>query len=516
MHQTGFAVRTILLLSILSSSIPPISSAQIKSRAAIPDTPAGEQLTEWLRVFATGKQDQYVRFVIDHYDKLLVDQQHGAVNWADRHARTFVDARSFIVRQVETSTPETIVVLAQASLTGLWFRLTLKVDTKTTNRIIDYTSQRVPPPVNFQKELRESALIGKISIFMDRVAEADAFSGTILIAKNGRPVLRKAYGMASVAYRVPNRLDTRFNLASIGKNFTAVAVMQLVERGKLSLDDKVGKVLPDYPNKDVKDKVTIHHLLTHSSGLGDIHGPKYVALKDMLREVKDYLPLFADMQLSFQPGERMQYSNAGYILLGAIIEKISGENYFDYVRQHIFKPAGMIDTDFYEADVDEPRIATGYTNYHELGDDFQQFVLGPRRNTLRYGTIKGNPQGGAYSTASDLLRYSKALRERRLLNRKSLALMTTNKYFFRKYGAGEVYYGYGFELANINGNRVIGHGGGDLGISSVIRWYPDSGDYTVIILSNYDRGGIIAIDKIQEMITEQLKANRPSRTTPVR
>jgi CubicO group peptidase (beta-lactamase class C family) len=198
----------------------------------------------------------------------------------------------------------------------------------------------------------------------------------------------------------------------------------------------------------------------------------------------------------------MQYSNAGYILLGAIIEKVTGENYFDYVRNHIFKPAGMIDTDYYETDLDNPNLATGYTNWVEQGEDYQQFHLGQRRNTLHYGGIKGNPQGGPFSTVDDLLRFSVALRGTKLLSAKSLDLMTTKKFFFRKYFADDVYYGYGVEVGNIDGKRVLDSSGGDLGISSTIRWYPDSGNYTVVVLSNYDRGGIVAIDKLQEMIIQ--------------
>ena len=499
MHRSKKTIVTIILLCLLLTPINALV-AQAKQDVMIPDTPAGKQLKDWLRVFAGGSQDDFVRFIAERYSKSLIEQQGSAINWADRHARIYLDARNFNLRSIEKSTAQEIVVLAQAQLTGLWLRLTMKVEAESPYRITEYTSQRIRPPTSSQRKLSGQELVKEIRAFMDKLAAADAFSGTLLVAKDGKPALKIAYGLANKAYDIPNRIDTKFNLASIGKNFTAVSIMQLVEQGKLSLTDTIGKFLPDYPNKGVREKVTIHHLLSHSSGLGDIHGSRYVALKDVIRQVKDYLPLFADMTLSFEPGERMQYSNAGYILLGAIIEKVSGENYFDYVRIHIFKPAGMTNTDYYEADIDTPNLATGYTNFEELGNDFQQFHLGLRRNTLRYGTIKGNPQGGAYSTAEDLLRYVLALRENKLLSAKSLDLMTTSKYFFRKYGAGDIYYGYGFELENINGKRVIGHGGGDLGVSSAVRWYPDSGNYTVVVLSNYDRGGIITIDKLQETI----------------
>jgi CubicO group peptidase (beta-lactamase class C family) len=239
--------------------------------------------------------------------------------------------------------------------------------------------------------------------------------------------------------------------------------------------------------------------------MSDYHGAKYIERKGVLRQVRDYFPLFVDEPLSFAPGERWQYANTGFLVLGAIIEKVSGENYFDYVRNHIFKPAGMTDTDFYETDIDTPNLATGYTNFEDLGDDNFQFRLGQRRNTSLYNGARGSSAGGSFSTLDDLLRFSLALRSGKLISQKSLDLMTSMKVVARKYDAGQTLWGYGFELENIDGQRVIGHGGGDLGISSALRWFPDSGNYTVVVLSNYDRGGILTSVKLQEMIVQNQK-----------
>lgn len=501
MHQLKVKTSLIALFCFL---FIPINSliAQSKQGAVIPDTPAGKQLTDWLRVFASGNQDDFVRFIAKHYSKSLLEQDT-AVDRAGGQARAYLDARSFDIRSIEKSTAQEITVLAQASLTGLWSRLTMKVDAQSPYAITEYTRQRIHPPAGSQRKLSQRELVKEIKAFMDKLAAVDAFSGTLLVAKDGKPIYKTARGMASKGYNVPNRIDTKLNVASIGKMFTAVAIMQLVEQGKLSLTDTVGKLLPDHPNKQAAAKATIHHLLSHSSGMGDIHGAKYAARASTLRQIRDYLPLFEDEPLLFEPGARMQYSNTGYILLGAVIEKVTGENYFDYVRNRIFKPAGMIDTDYYETDFDIPNLATGYTNWVERGDDYQNFHLGPRRNTLHHiGGVKGNPQGGTISTAEDLLRFSIALRANKLLSAESLDLMTTKKFFFRKYAADDVNYGYGFELQDLDGKRVIFHTGGDLGVSSALGWYPDSGNYTVVVLSNYDRGGIITIDKLQEMIIQ--------------
>lgn len=505
MRRARVAFFTIALLCQLFLPIDYIA-AQSKQSAVIPDTPAGKQMSDWLRVFASGNQDGFVRFISERYSKSFIAQDT-AVDRADRQARVYLDARSFDIRSIEKSTSQEIIVVAQASLTGLWFRLTMKVEAESPHRITEYTSQRIQPPAGSQRKLNERELVREIEAFMNKIAAADAFSGTVLIAKDGKPIFKTVHGMASKAYNVPNRIDTRFSVASIGKMFTAIAIAQLAEQGKLSFTDTVGQHLTDYPNKQVAGEVTIHHLLTHTSGLGDIFSPKYVCLKGNLRQVRDYFPLFVNDEkpLAFEPGERWQYANIGFILLGAIIEKVSGENYFDYVRKHIFKPAGMVNTDYHEADIDTPNLATGYTNFEDLGENNYQFHLGQRRNTSQINGVKGAPTGGANSTVDDLLRFSLALREHKLLSAKYTDIITSTKVLARKFDAGQTYWGYGFELEDIDGVRVIGHGGGDLGISCAVRWYPDSGNYTVIVLSNYDRGGQIAIFKLQEMIIQNSK-----------
>ncbi len=163
----------------------------------------------------------------------------------------------------------------------------------------------------------------------------------MLVARHGEVLLQKAWGLANRETRTPATLDTRFRLGSMNKMFTAVATLQLVEAGKLSLDDTIGKILPDYPNKDVASKVTVRNLLTHTGGTGDIFGPDFDKNRLTLREHGDYLKLYGSRGLDHEPGAEFQYSNYGFVLLGALIEKVTGMSYYDYVRSHIFQPAGM-------------------------------------------------------------------------------------------------------------------------------------------------------------------------------
>ena len=215
----------------------------------------------------------------------------------------------------------------------------------------------------------------ELAAFLEKAAAANAFSGAVLLSKNGQPIFKQAYGLANQNANSLNNLETKFNIGSMNKMFTAVAVAQLAERGKLSFDDTISKHLPDYPNQAIAAKVTIHQLLTHTSGMGNYQNEKYLAQLDKMRTVGDLLTLFVNEPLAFEPGAKWQYSNSGYVVLGAIIEKVSRQSYFDYVKEHIFKPAGMSDTESYEKSANVSNLAIGYTRMNPGG----QTAPGPLR-----------------------------------------------------------------------------------------------------------------------------------------
>jgi D-alanyl-D-alanine carboxypeptidase len=279
---------------------------------------------------------------------------------------------------------------------------------------------------------------------------ADQFSGVVVLAKDGKPIFRQAYGMADLGLKVPNNPETKFNLGSINKMFTRIAIEQLELAGKLSLTDTIAKWIPDYPDKDVATKVTLRQLIDMRSGLGDFFGPEFdQAAKDRFLKARDHFPLFAGKPLKFEPGTDRRYSNAGYIVLGAVVEAASGQDYHNYVREHIYKPAGMIDTDSWELDVPVPNRAVGYT----LNGPRGPAPGGGRRNNLFLTSFKGSPAGGGYSTADDLLRFDAALRTGLLFKD-------------------------GRKLAG------IGVAGGTGGCNALLEQM--AGGYTLIVLSNYD------------------------------
>jgi D-alanyl-D-alanine carboxypeptidase len=337
------------------------------------------------------------------------------------------------------------------------------------------------------RSLEGKPWLNDLDAFVQKQVAADRFSGCVLIAQGETPIFRKAYGFASKRFKVLNQIDTKFNLGSINKVFTKVAVMQLAEQHSLSLEDHISEHLPNYPS-DNASRITINHLLNHSSGMGNYFNEKFEASKDKLRTVDDFMNLFINDPLSFKPGEKLQYSNAGYVVLGKIVESVSGKDYYDYVREHIYRSAGMNDSDHYEIDSPVPNLAIGYTSMY---DQFDRRIEGSwRENSLMMG-IKGSPAGGGYSTVDDLLRFSIALRNHKLLDRKYTDLV-----YLRPSLAG---------AAQAEKPHVFGPTGGAPGIGTVLEMYLDI-DYVKVILSNHDPEDMKIInEKTEDMILHECR-----------
>ena len=294
------------------------------------------------------------------------------------------------------------------------------------------------PPINGTMTAAEidQALDG----YFTRLATDDVFSGVALVAKNGVPVFFKAYGMADREKKIANTIRTRFNLGSINKAFTQVAIHQLVAAGKLSYADTLGKFYPDYPQAASR-AATVEQLLSHRAGLSDFFGPDFDrAPKSQFASNADYFKYVSSRPPLFAPGEREQYCNGCYIALGAIVEKASGMPYEKYVADNVFGRAEMTSTGYPRSDQPAPDIAQGYTR---RGGD------GTLRNNLALHGVTGSAAGGGYSTALDLLTYVKAVR------------------------AGKF----------PNANPEMGIGGGAPGINAVIE---TRGEWTVIVLANLD------------------------------
>lgn len=298
---------------------------------------------------------------------------------------------------------------------GEWLEFTFTFERGGASRIVAIVGAPVNPEDVADLSgppLARDEVLRLVRAALDERSRADLFSGVVLLAQGDEVVLHEARGQASKEFAAANLPGTRFNLGSINKIFTRVAIGQLIEIGKLSLADTIGKILPDYPNREAAAKVTVSQLLDMTSGIGDFFGNKYRETpKDRIRSLEDYLPFFAAEPLLFAPGSQRRYSNGGYIVLGLIVEKASGKSYFDYVREHIYIPAGMTATGHFDADVPLELVASGYTR----GWDDAEHEKEPRRNNMYTRPARGSSAGGGYATAMDLFRFARALRAGKLL-----------------------------------------------------------------------------------------------------
>ncbi|MGD8603909.1 MAG: serine hydrolase [Anaerolineales bacterium] len=320
--------------------------------------------------------------------------------------------------------------------------------------------------------------VGQLIQAIEELGAADEFSGAVLIAQDGQPIYQAAFGLASRSPDVPNQLDTLFNLGSMNKMFTAVAVLQLVEDGQLSLEGTIADYWPDYPNQEVAANVTIEQLLTHTAGMGDVfQGEFFTTPADQLRTLEGYLPLFVYNPLQFEPGTQFGYSNEGYLVLGIIIEKVTGLTYWDYVEENIYQPSGMSHTSAIDLGTEVPNRAIGYTTVDAEGNQ-----TGELTDHTPLMPIKGTSAGGGYSTVGDLLNFSNALLGNHLLSPALTELLMDGQVEVRE----GIQYAYGFFDKQIAGQRIVGHTGGAPGVCDFMEMFLDSG-YTVIVLSNSDQ-----------------------------
>ena len=313
--------------------------------------------------------------------------------------------------------------------------------------------------------LQAQEINDKLDAMMSEYMGLDQFSGSVLLAKDGEILYAKAFGEADKDFHVKNTLNTKYNIGSIGKTFTGISIMQLTEQKKLNVNDPVKKYLPDFP---FGEKITLHHLLTHTSGTYNYFAhPDFSTKMFRIRSVSDALPLIYDQPLRFEtPGEQFSYSNSGIVILGAVIEKLTGQSYAEYIKEHILIPAGMNDTGInYLEDVVENR-AVGYS----------KSISGIYKRNI-YNVPPANADGGIETTVYDMLKYDQALYNNILLSEESKQKMFTP---FRND------YGYCFGITKDFGNTIVGHSGGTTGVSAMFHRYLND-RYVIIVLSNYSR-----------------------------
>ncbi len=411
---------------------------------------------------------------------------------ADRELGFSYQTGGFVAKKTEQSTATRAVLVLREQDSEQFARLALDVEEREPHRVTGMQLQAIDTPEEFREpRLAEADALAALRREFDRFVARDRFAGAVLIARHGQPIFAQAYGLADRERRVPNTLDTQFRIGSMNKMFTATAVLQLVQAGKLAVADPLGRSVRDYPNPTVASKVTLHHLLTHTGGTGDIFGPEFDAHRLELRTHDDYVKLYGKRDLAFEPGARWDYSNYGFVLLGVVLERATGESYYDAVRAGVYVPAGMTATASQPEDEAVPARSIGYTR-KAPSEPWK-----PNTDTLPY---RGTSAGGGYSTVGDLLRFANALTGHVLLDADHTELLTRGKIDM---GPGHKY-AYGFADMTSDGVRCIGHNGGAPGMNGELQ-ICDSG-YTIVVLANLDPP---AASRISDFVARRLPAHAP-------
>ena len=492
MSPKTFARAATLAALILLASCTMFAQNAASTSAASSASRAEEHLRvfrRYLEVFDAADAEALKKFAAEHMSEK--GQPPERVAEGVLRFRSMVGPLDLYEVEKNTDTDFVVTVKTRGEF-PTYARAVWKFEASNPSLVVSREIEQTDTPAREVGQRRSAEEIAKeVDAKLTRLAAGDQFSGAVLIAKDGRPVWQKAYGYADRDAKTLNNLETRFRLGSMNKMFTSVSIAQLVQAGKLKYTDTIADVLPDYPNKEVARKITIHQLLTHTSGLGDFFGPGFDEKKDSLRESKDYLQLFVNKPLRFEPGTSWAYSNGGFIVLGLIVEKVSGENYYDYVQKHIYDVAGMKSSGSIPKTEKAANLAAGYTR---RGSDDGKLV-----NNWDTLPLRGSSAGGGDSTVGDLMRFAEALRNHKLLSAELTETVITGK---AQPGPDPTHkYAYGFEEDYYAGHRIVGHGGGAPGMNGMLNVLMDNG-YTVVVLANLDPP---AAQSVAGYISERLK-----------
>jgi D-alanyl-D-alanine carboxypeptidase len=443
-------VATLLVFFVLAGALT-------TNAAPASETPVLQVFKQWLDAFNSGDTARIAAFWQKFGGNRADDRVAG-----DQRLRTMTGGMS-IYRVMEDT--DTHLVALMKENRGVYSESTMDLASVNPPVVAGMMGHPVPPPEGAENPISsDDELAARVQEHMATLNGPDAFSGAVLVGHKGKIVFERAWGTADETKHLKNTTDTQFCIGSMNKMFTAVAILQLLGEGKLALDSPIATYWPDYPNQDLASRVTIRELLNHTGGTGDIFTPEYEARRQETRTLADYVKLFGSRAAAFAPGSRMEYSNYGFILLGRIIELVSGEPYQQYVREHIYLPAGMLHTDSRpEADHVDGR-AIGYTH----GPN----GLASNRDGMPWS---GTSAGGGYSTVRDLLLFAEALQSSKLVS-PDLLREATRKSDMRPD------YGMGFYVLPSGG---YGHGGGAPGINGELHILPQSG-YVLVALANRD------------------------------
>jgi len=483
-------LRFALLLCGCAALTAPAVAAPAASAPAMPTTAPARRMTEMLALIRRADRTEMLDYARKHFvpDMLkpdpasLVDflmEQHAAVGGYD-------------VRRVIQSADEQITVLVQGRRdTDRWLRMVVGAEAAAPNRVkgLFFFPASAALAEGDDGPVPEAELGERLAGIVDRLADDGDFSGTVCLTHDGRTLMSRAWGEANRKTHARNTPATRFGFASLGKMFTAVAIARLVERGALHYDDLAADYVPDWLPPEANG-VTIAQLLTHTSGLGDYLDDITADRSHAYDRLEDYREIARRDPPAFTPGSAFGYSNTGYVVLGAVIQKVTGSAWDEFLASDVFRPAGMTATSGRRPPTGTAGLATGYLRRDRAWIANDSLLAG-----------RGTPAGGGASTAEDLARFGNVLRQGTLVSKASFAALTDVR--TEMVGTGMMY-GYGFTVSRGEpGHRVFGHTGGFPGVSAVLEVYEESG-YVLAVLSNVGEGATRVGDAWRDLLRRRV------------
>ena len=458
---------------------------------------------EFIKAYNTNNLKKLEVFTTKHYEK---DFKKAAAYWPGVFA-DFGQIEAFKIEE-SWSNKNNLAIWFRGKHTKNWVVIMLRMNADNT-KIIGKSTSRGSRPSGIlppYKSISSKEMKPHLKKYLQKLHQEDFFSGSVLVAKGNTILFEETYGDSNKKRNTKNNANTSFNIASTTKTFIGVAIAKLAEQGKLKFTDPISKYIPEYP-KDIANQVTIHHLLTHTSGIElddyedfNVDNDKATNLTEALKaQVTHIDSLNEGRRKNFKVLNKYDYSNEEYVLLGLIIERVSGMPYGAYIEQNIFKPLKM--TNSY-ADINKlaarQNKAIGYT----YKDANSNFIGGIRKENGGVGNYLA-PDGGIYSTTRDLYTYFKAINNHMLISKETQELLHKKHAKFFSFEDESRHYGYGFQINRIGKALTIGHGGVRPGVGSRFEYYPKE-DYYVIVLSNY---GSMAGSAIAAHIKDLIEPN---------
>lgn len=458
---------------------------------------------EFIKAFNSGKFEHLHKFVGEYYDSEFM---RGYAGGSQRTAARMLDLYRLYgavrFHSVQKDFSPSIYWMQGIDTKG-WLGMQWR---RNESGLYGHTVWRVrPPTAPTSPAVSPDELKKQLSQYLTRTASKGNFSGVVLVARNGKVLFESADGEAE-RNRRRNRLNTRFNIGSVTKMLVGTAVLRLVEKGAVKLDDPIGKYIKEYP-RPASETVTIRHLLTHTSGIEFDDFPGFIEARREAETVENILKVqlrFAKQakisEPDFRPSNEFNYSNDNLELLGVILQRVSGKPWEEIVREQVLVPARMKNTTFAML----PEMGNAAVGYTAFKGDTDTYSPDERRDARPLLLKRASPSGQMYSTARDLHSFLRALLENRLLSKEM-----TKQMFDSQVDAGELdalklksAYGYTIQISTGYGITTKGHGGVVPGYSAQVQWYPDSG-YEVIVLSNYgDTAAHITASYIEDLITD--------------